>query len=88
MVTLIRTMAQLASVVVAPREELRVAAVDVLKVCARSTLPTDCRRVLLYVVAAGLVPPYIFGRAHSSLFVQVVAIGLVFVFNGLLLLLA
>ena len=86
MVALIGAMTQLPSVVVAPREELGVAAVDLLKVCTGSTLLSDCRSVLVYVVAPDLVPPYIFGRAHSSLIVQVVAIGLVFI--GVLLLLA
>ena len=57
-----------------------------LKVCAWSTLLTDCHSVLLYVTASGLIPACIFGRAHSSLVVQIVAIGLVFI--GILLLLA
>ena len=87
-VALIGAMAELASVVVAPREELGVAAVDMLKVGARSTLIPYCRSILLYVVEAGLVPHYIFGRTHSSLFVQVVAIGLISGFINLRLMLA
>ena len=69
-------MTELPSVVVTPREELRVPAVDVLKVCARPALPSDYRCILLHVVMTGLVPPYVFGRAYGSLFVQVIAIGL------------
>ena len=75
MVALIGAMTQLPSVVVAPREELGVAAVDLLKVCTGSTLLSDSRSVFLYVVAPGLIPPC-----------MLMAIGLVFI--GILLLLA